>query len=179
MAGDVFCTAQDLTSEMAELPFRRSGTPGRRGAHVRRLRVNDSGCGERAQPAELGHAPWHARRAVPIAMQSNCKCMVLVAGILAATVPVGLAQMSDSWTSDSWSGQLTPTVLPSDGVAVCPSDMRFSPPIAGIDDNPDHSGCVCPAGSYNYRTGFIFCFDQSKLYSDHISTSDDLAFRVT
>ena len=102
---------------------------------------------------------------------------VLVTGML-ATVPVGLAQSSDPWTGSSEEGK---PVLPSnapEGV-VCPSDMRFSPPIAGIRDNPDHSGCICPAGSYNYRTGFIFCFDQSKLYSDHISTSDDLAFRVT
>eukprot|EP01050_Picozoa_sp_SAG11_P003912 SAG11_NODE_235_length_11852_cov_4.266020_3_plen_238_part_00 len=42
----------------------------------------------------------------------------------------------------------------------------------------------CPPGSYDYSTGFIFCFETSKLYGGgdaavRPSTVDDVAFRVT
>eukprot|EP01048_Picozoa_sp_COSAG05_P012619 COSAG05_NODE_1278_length_5301_cov_2.043253_1_plen_203_part_00 len=80
--------------------------------------------------------------------------------------------------------------LPRPGQAVCPDGTIEA---AGAPQNPDwgdgSENCVCPAGSYDFTQGFIFCFDRSKLYGGgtglgdgadaNPTAGDDLAFRVT
>ena len=66
-------------------------------------------------------------------------------------------------------------------MAGCPTDMKEAPDVPGLSGvKVGEDSCVCPAGSYYWKsTGFIFCFDSTKSYSDHLSTQDDVAFRVT
>jgi hypothetical protein len=67
----------------------------------------------------------------------------------------------------------------------CPVDMKEAPDVPGLsgvrvkNSAGSYDSCVCPAGSYYWRSGFIFCFDSTKRYSDHLTTQDDVAFRVT
>jgi hypothetical protein len=41
----------------------------------------------------------------------------------------------------------------------CPSDMNVAPSVPGLSGvEMNGAQCVCPAGQYYWRTGFIFCF---------------------
>ena len=43
--------------------------------------------------------------------------------------------------------------------AQCPSDMNVAPSVPGLSGvEMNGAQCVCPATSYYWRTGFIFCF---------------------
>ena len=71
-------------------------------------------------------------------------------------------------------------VMVQQGMASCPSDMKAAPKVPGLSGvEVGGDSCVCPAGSYYWRTGFIFCLDKTKSYSNHLTTQDDVAFRVT
>ena len=77
-------------------------------------------------------------------------------------------------------GALALLAATMDCMARCPTDMKTAPQVPGLSGvQVDEASCVCPAGSYYWRTGFIFCFDSTKSYSDHLTTQDDVAFRVT
>eukprot|EP01047_Picozoa_sp_COSAG01_P006602 COSAG01_NODE_241_length_20597_cov_8.200751_13_plen_444_part_00 len=71
----------------------------------------------------------------------------------------------------------------------CPRGMVQRLRRTGVVNRTDHRvnnthTCQCPAGSYDWENGFIFCFDASKLYGggdadERPATADDVAFRVT
>lgn len=73
-------------------------------------------------------------------------------------------------------------LLVSFAAAECTRGMVSVPATAGGEGSAER--CVCPAGSYDWSMGLIFCFPTSKLYGGghakiRPSTGDDVAFRFT